>query len=141
MPASAAAQLLRLIHLIEVNVRDSGVTATTVDGSLCLYRPVYDRPSATTYEMSSAINTFHRGVCFRRVYCVEQSDSTQQLVKFSVQLKDESEHLLGQWDLDLNHGIHTHPVTGGVKGKEHIPFKGGILDVALEIANQIKGGI
>lgn len=91
--------------------------------------------------MSSAINTFRRGECFRRVYCVEQADSIQNLVKFSVQLKDEGGSLLGQWDLDLKHGLHTHPVASGAKGKDHIPFNGGMVDVALEIATLIKKGV
>lgn len=141
MPGSPAAEILRVMHLIEVNVRDIGITAETVDDSLCLFRPVYDRPSATTYGMSSAANTFRRGACFRRVYCIEQSDSTQQLVKFSVKLTDEIGQLLGQWDLDLKHGLHTHPVTDGKKGKAHVPFNGGIHDAALEIAARIKEGI
>ena len=122
MPTSTASEVLRLMHLIEVNVWDAGITATTVEGSLCLFLPVYDKPSATTYGMSSAVNTFQRGDCFRRVYCVEQSDSNQQLVKFSVQLKDERQQLLGQWDSDFKHGLHAHPVIGGAKGKEHVPF-------------------
>jgi hypothetical protein len=141
MQISTASEKLRLMHLIEMNVRDVGITATTDEGSLCFYRPVYDKSSATTYGMTSAINTFQRGNCFRRVYCVEQSDSTEQLVKFSIQLKDEIGQLLGQWDLDLTHGLHTHPIEDGTKGKEHVPFMGGIVDVALEIAAQIKGGI
>jgi len=141
MQTSHAAQILRLMHLIEVNVREAGVSATTEEGSLCLFKPVYDRPSATTYGMSSAINTFRRGECFRRVYCVEQSDPNGKLVKFSVQLKNECGDLLGQWDLDLNHGLHTHPIQGGRKAKQHLPFSGGTVDVAHAIAAQIKASL
>ena len=74
------------------------------------------------------------------MYCVEQSDADQRLVKFSVQLKDEKQTLLGQWDLDLKHGLHVHRVIGGVKDKQHLPFKGGIVEVALEIAARIRDG-
>ncbi|MFN7915265.1 MAG: hypothetical protein U0Q55_07990 [Vicinamibacterales bacterium] len=129
------------MHLIEVNVQGAGITSTTLEGSLCLFRPVYDKPSATTFGMSSAINTFQRGKLFRKVYCVEQFNSAGDLVKFHIQLKDESERLLGQWDLDLNHGFHTHPVVGGIKGKAHIPFEGGLADVGLEIASMINAAV
>lgn len=81
MQTSQAAQILRLMYLIEVNVLEAGITATTEEGSLCLFKPVFDKPSATTYRMSSAINTFHRGECFRRVYCVEQSNPSRLLKK------------------------------------------------------------
>lgn len=141
MQSSPAAEVLRLMHLIEVNVRDVGITAETVDGSLCMFRPVYDRPTATTYAMSSAVNTFRNGESFCRVYCVEQSNTEQQLVKFSVQLKDDRDHLLGQWDLDFNHGLHTHPVVGGAKGSSHVPFRGSVAEVALEIAARIKARV
>ena len=138
---SPAAKVLRVMHLVEVNVRDVGITASTEKDSLCLFRPVYDKPNATTYAMSSAINTFQRGELFRRVYCVEQSDSGGQLVKFSIQLKDQAGYLLGQWDLDFSHGFHTHSVKGGKKESEHIPFEGGVCDVAFAIAAQIKAEI
>ncbi|MBH0198232.1 MAG: hypothetical protein HP497_02285 [Nitrospira sp.] len=49
--------------------------------------------------------------------------------------------LLGQWDLDFKHGPHVHPVIDGVKGKEHVPFNGGIIDVAIEVATRIREGM
>ena len=138
---SQAAEVLRLMNIIELNVVDTNITATTIDGSLCLFRPVYDKPSGTTYGMSSAINTFQRGQCFCRVYCVEQFNSEGLLVKFNIQLKNENDLLLGIWDLDLNHGLHTHPVNNGEKGRDHIRIDGSIYDVAIEIAAQIKQGV
>lgn len=141
MHSSPAAEVLQIMRLIELNVRDGGITAETVDGSLCLFRPVLDRQTTATYGMSSAVNTFRRGSCFRRVYCVEQSARGRQLVKFSVQLKDENDRLLGSWDLDFKHGLHTHPVVGGVKGSAHIPYSGGLAALVLEIASLIKEGV
>jgi hypothetical protein len=133
--------MLRLTFLVEVNVRDAGITSTTEDGSMCFFRPVYDKPSATTYGMRSAINEFRRGPCFRRLYCVEQYNETNELVKFAVHLTDENKNTLGEWHLDISHGLHTHPIERGSKADSHVPFQGSVEDVALAIAVQIKADL
>ena len=140
MRNSDAAAILRLMHLVEVNVQDADITSTTEDRSMCFFRPVYDKSSATTYQMRSAINEFRRGPCFRRLYCIEQYNEACELVKFSVHLTDEDKNLLGAWHLDISHGLHTHPIENGKKGDAHIPFDGDVVDVALAIAAQIKAG-
>ncbi|KAB2888129.1 MAG: hypothetical protein F9K32_17555 [Desulfobulbaceae bacterium] len=141
IPKSAATAILRLMHLVELNVRDDGITSTTKDGSMCFFRPVYDKPSATTYGMRSAINEFRHGPCFRKLYCIEQYNESEELVKFNVRLTDENNNLLGEWHLDISHGLHTHPIEDGRKGNAHIPFPGSVVDVALDISKKIKMSI
>lgn len=138
---SAAAAILRLTFLVEVNVRDAEIISTTEDGSMCFFRPVYDKSSAATYGMRSAINEFRRGTCFRRLYCIEQYNEANELVKFIARLTDEAKNLLGEWHLDISHGLHTHPIESGKKGDAHIPFAGSIEDVALVIAARIKADV
>jgi hypothetical protein len=141
MPNSDAAGILRLMFLVEVNVRDAEISVVTEEGSMCFFRPVYDKPSATTYGMRSAINEFRRGPCFRKLYCVEQYNKANELVKFNVHLMDENQNLLREWHLDISHGLHTHPIESGKKGVTHIPFKGSVTEVAREIADHVKEGL
>jgi hypothetical protein len=141
MPNSDASAILRLMHLVEVNVRDAEITSTTEHGSMCFFRPVYDRPSGSTYGMRSAINEFRRGTCFRKLYCVEQYNEANELVKFNVRLTDEEKNLIGEWHLDISHGLHTHPIEDGKKADAHIPLAGGVADVALAIAVRIKADV
>ncbi len=141
MPDADIQLTLRLMHLVGVNLCDSGITSATEDGSLCLFRPVYDKPSATTFGMTSAVHVFQRGKCFRRVYCVEQYDSGNVLTKFNVTLADENNNTLGIWHLDISHGLHTHQIENGEKDKVHIPFTGDLVEMMRQIASEIRKGI
>ncbi len=129
------------MHLIEVNLRDTEISSELVDGTLCVFRPVYDKPTATTYGMKSAVHVFKRGPCFRRLYCVEQYDNADDLVKFSISLTDENKIGLGEWHLDISHGLHTHPIVGGKKSKEHVSYPRGVADMAMDIVAAIKAGL
>jgi hypothetical protein len=59
-------------------------------------------------------------------------------VKFTARLTDENKNLLGEWHLDISHGLHTHPIGNGKKRNTHIPFLGNVEDVARAIAARIK---
>jgi hypothetical protein len=135
--SSDAVALLRLMALVEVNVRSAGITSTTEAGSMCFFKPVYDKPSATTYGMRSAINEFRRGAFFRKLYCIEQGDALNPLVKFAVNLTDENDVLLDTWHLDISHGLHKHPIKNGRRGDAHIPLAGSIEGVGFAIAARI----
>ena len=126
------------MHLIEVRLRDVGIASEVEDGSLCAFRPVPDKPTGTTYKMSSATHVLQRGGCFRHLYCIEHHNKAGQLVKFSVSLNDENKILLRQWHLDFSHGLHTHPVENGVPGDTHVPYPGSVSEMATEIVNAIK---
>lgn len=132
---------LRLMHLVAVNLCGSGISSTTEEGTLCLFRPVYDKPSTTTFGMTSAVHVFQRGNCFRRVYCIEQYDERNVLAKFNVTLADENNITLGIWHLDISHGLHTHQIENGKKDNVHIPFTGDLVEMLGQIASEIKKGI
>jgi hypothetical protein len=141
MPSGRAIEVSRLMHLVEVRLRDAGIESSIEDGSLCAFRPVYDKPTATTYGMSSAIHVMQRGSCFRRLYCTEQHNEAGELVKFSASLTDEKKVALGEWHKDFSHGLHTHPVVNGVREKAHVPFAGNISDMATEIVAAMGSGL
>ena len=129
------------MHRIAVRLIDSGITGTIEEGTLCLFRPVPDRPMATTYGMTSAVNVFQRGDCIRRLYCVEQYDDNNSLLKFAVTLTDEVKKQLGVWHLDHSHGLHTHPIENGKSTDAHVPFAGKLEDMVNEILSAIKAGL
>jgi len=110
------------MDLIGVRLNGFGIASTVEDGSLCAFRPVYDRPTATTYGMSSAIHNLQHGRCFRRLYWQEHHNDAGELVKFSVSLTDENKVLLGEWHLDFSHGFHTHLVENGSAPRPTFPI-------------------
>jgi len=141
-PKSRAAQILRILHLVEKNAcADGGITSTTVEGSVCFHRPVVGNASNVTGALRSAINEFRKGEIFRWLYCVEVLDRDGQLVNFHVSLNDESNKVLDIWHLDPSNGLHTHDVVDGKKQDAHIPFKGDIGTVIVQIAEKIKGAL
>ena len=138
MPINVSNTGLRMLHLVEVNLRSDGITADVRDGSLCLFKPVYDRPSGTTYGMASAIASLAKGPEFARFYCIEQTDTHGELVKFVYRITDTENSTLHEWHKDISHGLHTHPIVGGKKQAEHIPYSGGDTDVLNDILSEIR---
>ena len=133
MPSSSEILRLRLLHMLEVNLRAAGVSSELRDESVCLFKPSYDKPTATTYGIRSAAATLQRGECFAWLYCVEQYDQGDNLVKFAVHVTDSKKQPLHHWDLDFSHGLHTHVSENGRKSRDHVPFTGGIVDMVQEI--------
>jgi hypothetical protein len=139
MPIDAQDAGLRMLHLVEVNLREHGITAQLDEKSLCLFRPVYDRPSATTYGMRSAFADLAQGANFARFYCIEQYDSSGGLIKFACRLTDADNTTVREWHMDISHGVHTHPVVAGKKSPEHIPYSGSSADLVRDIVAAIRG--
>ena len=73
-----------------------------------------------------------------RIYCVEQYGDEERLLKYSVTLNGPDGKTVRQYDLDSK-GAHIHRWVGGRKDKAHIPYNGGIADIATEIANIVVG--
>jgi hypothetical protein len=129
---------LRMLHLIQVNLASEGISVEIVEGSLCLFRPVYDKPSATTLGMSSAIAGLTRGDSFANFYCVESRGVGNEIAKFTYRLVDIKGTTVQEWHKDISHGLHTHPLIDGSKGNAHIPFDGTDADMAKEIVEAVR---
>jgi hypothetical protein len=138
MPMDGPRMPLRMLHLIQVNLASEGISVETVEGSLCLFRPVYDKPSATTLGMSSAIAGLARGDSFAKFYCVESRGVGDEIAKFTYRLVDTKGVTVHEWHKDLSHGLHTHPVIDGSKGQAHIPFDGTDADMAMDIIEAVR---
>lgn len=125
--------------MLQVNLVAEGVTTEVKEDSVCLFKPSYDKPTVTTYGVRSAAASLQHGACLGWLYCIEQYDSADNLVKFAVHVTDVDKQPLHHWDLDFSHGFHTHSSEGGEKSRDHIPFQGGLTEVVQEIVGFVKG--
>jgi hypothetical protein len=139
MAISTDISRLRLLHMLEVSLRAEGITTEVKEESVCLFKPCYDKPTAMTYGVRSAAASLQHGACFGRLYCVEQYDAGNQLVKFAVHVTNADKTPLHHWDLDFSNGFHTHGAERGDKSREHIPFGGGLPEVVRAIIGFVKG--
>lgn len=127
------------MHMLEVNLRAEGISTEVKEDSVCLFKPCYDKPTAMTYGVRSAAASLQRGACFGWLYCIEQYDAGDQLVKFAVHVTNADKTHLHHWDLDFLNGFHTHASESGEKSREHIPFAGGLPEVVSSIVGFVKG--
>ena len=137
-PSAADLELFRILRRIAVGLHGSGVSTEIVDGTLCVFKPQYDKPSATTFAMRSAIASLSSGSVVARFDCVEQTSSDGSVTKFVYRLRDQVNGVIAEWHKDISHGLHTHPIIGAAKGREHVPFPGAESEMIEEILSTIR---